>query len=441
MSAAAAAAPAAVPVPSALRKLVGAGARGRGGPFGVLDVGTSKLCCLVVRPRQGRGVQILGRGYQLAEGLKAGEVVDAEAAEASILAALHEAEQQAGEVLRGVVVAVSGGRPRSSYVRVAIALNGRAAVEADLALLLDRARRAAASPEREVIHAVPLELTIDGGRPLRDPCGMAGQKLEMVAHLVTVGGPALRDLLACLDRCHVEAWGAMCASYAGGYACVAEDEIERGCLVLDLGGGTTGIAHFAGGGLTLVDQVPYGGDHVTGDLAYGLSTGRGPAERIKNLYGSVQFRSCDDGTRIEVPLHDGRHVGEVPRTRVTEIVRARVEEILRMVRERLRERDDLLDARPPRSVVLTGGGSQIEGIDELAQELFGLPARCGRPGPLQAAGAPRGAGDDSPCRAAVVGAVGLSLGDDGGLGWSQRIEGSFLSGRLARLGRWLKENF
>ena len=427
-------------VAPAWQRLVGKGPWGRGGPFGVLDIGTAKLCCMIARPRQGRGIELLGRGYQLAEGLKAGEIVDAEAAEASVLATLHEAEQQAGEVLRELVVSMSGGRPQSSYVRVALPLQGRAVSEPDLALLLDRARRAVGTPEREVIHAMPLEMTIDDGRPLRDPCGMTGQKLEVVAHLVTVAGPVLRNILACLERCHIEARGVVCSSYAGGFACLAEDEIERGCLVLDLGGGTTGIAHFAGGGLVLLDQVPYGGDHVTGDLAYGLSTSRSHAERIKNLYGSVQFRSCDDSTRIEVPLVGDQGdvpLGEVPRTRVTEIVLARIEEIMRMVQHRLREHDELLAARPPRSVVLSGGGCQIEGIEELAQDMFGLPARRGLPASLLGAGE----GDRSPCCAAATGTLGLTLGDDGGLGWSQQLEVSFLSSRLARLGRWFKENF
>ena len=427
-------------VASAWRGLVGSGPWGRGSAFGVLDVGSSKLCCYIARPRPGRGVQLLGRGYQLAEGLKGGEIVDADAAETSVLAVLHEAEQQAGETLREIVLAVSGGRPRSSYVRVASQLHGRAVTDSDIQLLLDRARRAASTPEREVLHVLPLEVTVDGGRPLRDACGLSGERLEVAAHLVAVGGPALRNVLACLERCHVEVTRVVCASYAAGVACLAADELERGCLVIDMGGGTTGLAQFAGGRLTLVDQVPYGGDHVTGDLAYGLSTSRQHAERTKNLYGSTQFRSCDDSTRIELPLL-GDHVdlptGEVPRTRVTEIVRARIEEILALARARLEEHGELLAERPPRSVVLTGGGSQLEGMQELVQETFRLPTRCGRPGALQT---PDGL-EDAACCATVAGAVGLTLGDDGGLGWSDQVEVSFLSHRLARLGQWLRENF
>ncbi len=225
-------------------------------------------------------------------------------------------------------------------------------------------------------------------------------------------------------------------------ACLAEDELERGCLVLDMGGGTTGLAHFAGGRLTLVDQVPYGGDHITGDLAYGLSTSRQHAERIKNLFGGTQFRSCDDGTRIEHPLPRrpcrpaDRRGAAHPHHRNR--ARPRRGDSARWRSDRLDEHGELLASRPPRSIVLTGGGSQLEGIEELVQEMFRLPARCGRPGRSADAGraartshaAPR-----RPVRSALV------LGDDGGLGWRDQVEVSMLSHRLARLGQWFRENF
>ena len=155
----------------------------------------------------GRGVQLLGRGYQLAEGLKAGEIVDAEAAETAILAVLHEAEQQAGETLREIVLAVSGGRPQSSYVRVTCQLHGRAVAEADLQLLLDRARRAADARARGPARAPARGHDRRRAVRSRMRCGLSGERLEVVAHLVTVAGPALRNVLACLERCHIEVKG------------------------------------------------------------------------------------------------------------------------------------------------------------------------------------------------------------------------------------------
>jgi cell division protein FtsA len=231
------------------------------------------------------------------------------------------------------------------------------------------------------------------------------------------------------------------ASYAAGLACLAEEETERGCLLIDLGGGSTSLAHFAGGRLALVERVPYGGDHVTKDLAWGLSTGRQPAERIKNLFGGVQWRACDDNTRIEVPVlgdHPELPTGEVPRTRITQIVRARIEEIFLIAQERLRAHVDFLERCPPRSLVLTGGGSQLEGIDELAQEMFGLPARRGRPELIRGAD---GGFESDPCCATASGAVALTLGRDGGRGWSEAGGQGLAASPLVRVGRWLRESF
>lgn len=422
------------------RSVVGKGPRVRSGTLGLLDIGSSKLCCYIARPRSGRGIVLLGRGYQGAEGLRSGEIIDAEAAESAVTAVLHEAEQQAGETLREVYLVVSGGRPESVYVRVTGQLYGRAVAEHDVAQLLARARRAGTTAEREVLHAVPVEMRVDGGRIVRDPIGMSGNRLELVVHLVTVVGASLRNLLACLERCHIGVKGVVSGGYAAGIACLSEEEMDRGCIVVDMGGGTTNLAHFSFGRLALVDQVPYGGDHVTMDLAYGLSTSRVHAERIKTLYGTTVFRSCDDNRRIEVPLlgdHADLPTGEVAQAQITEIVRARVEEIFRLLAKRLDRHDELLATRPPRSVVLTGGASQLEGVAELAEEVLGLPTRCGRPGVLHA----RDGIESSPCCACASGAVGLILGDDGGLGWTEHVELPFLGQRLARLGQWFKENF
>lgn len=404
----------------------------------VIDVGSSKVCCLVIRARAGRGAQILGRAYQEAEGLRAGEVVDADALETSILATLHEAEQQAGLSIRDAVAAMSGGDQASSFHHVSMGLQGRAVDEDDLHRLLGRARRAAADPQRTVLHALPLEVRVDDGRALRDPCGLAGQQLDILAHAVTARTGAVENLRTCLERCHLEVRAIVASSYASGVACLTPEERERGCLALDLGAGATGIAHFAAGRLALVGQVMMGGDHVTRDLSFGLATGRQEAERIKGLYGGVVWRACDDNTRIEIPLV-GDHVdtpsGEVPRTLITQIVRARVEEIFDAAQERLRSHLEFLRARPPRSIVLTGGGSQLDGIDELAREMFGIPARRGRPAVTH--GDDRR--EDDPCCATVSGALQLFLDDDGDLGATTEAPPSGVP--LARLGRWIRESF
>ena len=212
------------------RKMVSARPVARTAPLAVLDLGTSKMCCFIARPRPSRGFALIGRGYQVADGLRAGEIVDAEAVDASLRAVLHEAEEQAGETLREIVVTLSGGAPRSTHVRVSSSLGGRSVSQDDLRRLMRRAHDEVEGEQRAVAHVLPLEVTIDGGRPLRDPRGMSGQRLEMLAHVVSVRAHMLRDVLAALTRCHLVIKGVAVASYAAGFGCLTEDELERGCL-------------------------------------------------------------------------------------------------------------------------------------------------------------------------------------------------------------------
>ena len=422
------------------RGLVSGPTRKRAGPLGVLDIGTSKICCYIVRSLPGQDVHLLGRGYQLAEGLRAGEIVDAEAAETSLLAVIHEAEQQAQLTLRELVVAVSGCQPRSGWHRLSTPLNGRKATQEDVTRLLERARWEAEAADAAVLHLLPLEFTLDGGPGLADPRGLAGQQLDLLAHSVSVAEQPLRNITDCLERCHLDIRAVVAAGYASALACLAAEEMERGCLLIDMGGGTTTLAHCVAGRLALLEQVQYGGDHVTRDLAWGLSTSRQHAERIKNLYGGVQWRSCDEHATVEVPLigdHPELPTGEVARTRITQIIRARIEEIFLLAQDRLREHLEFLQRHPPRSVVLTGGASQLEGIDELAHEMFGLPVRRGRPGLVVGAHGP----ESEPCCATATGAVTLALGQDPRLVWSRASEPSLGASPLARVGRWLRESF
>ena len=412
----------------------------RAGVMGLIDIGSSKLCSYIARPKPGHGFVLAGRGYQIAEGMRAGEIIDAEAAEASILAVINEAEQAAGEQLREIAVTWSGGRPRAQILRIERNLNGRTIGDEDLQWGLELARQQAQTRERAILHILPVEMRVDGGRALRDPRGLSGQTLEMIVSVVTVAVAPLRNLIACLNRCHLDVAEITTSAYAAGIGTLTADEVERGCLLLDMGGGTTNIAHFHGGRLVYVDQVGYGGDHVTRDLAYGLSTSHALAERIKNLYGGVQWRACDDNMRISVPLigdHIEMPTGEVPRTRLTQIIRARVEETLAMVQDRLKENWDLFEKRPPRSVVFTGGACQIEGMEELAEEMFGLPSRVGRPAIVHGGNGV----EDQPCCSAASGGLALVAGNDGGLSWKQSAETPVLTHGLTRITTWLRQNF
>lgn len=401
-------------------------------PVTVLDVGTSKMCCLIARRRDGR-TDILGGGHQLAEGLRGGEIVDADAAEASILAVVHEAEQQAGRTIREVVLALSGGRPESTITTVDVELGGRAVAPADLTHALVHARAQARANGIETLHALPLAITLDGSQPLRDPRGMVGARLRIAVHLVRVATPPLYNLLAAIERCHLDVTGVVAAPYAAGLAILSEDETIFGALVLDLGAGTTGIAHFGDGCLQQLATVPLGAQLITQDLAFGLSTGRAQAERLKTLYGSVLARAGDTRQHLEVPgIGEQPPVEVVSRARLTEIIRPRAEEILQLARARI----DL--ERLPitgRRLVLTGGGSQLEGIVELAEETFRMPARIGR------ARSFGGDFDDLTAATTAAGLLRWADRDDRGLTFGAAAPNRHFTARLARLGQWLRENF
>jgi cell division protein FtsA len=409
--------------------------RARAEPVAVLDVGTNKMCCLIARVRGGR-LELHGGGYQLAEGLRAGGIVDTEAAEASILAVVHEAEQQAGRTVREIVLGLSGGRLESVIKPVDLDLGGRAVAAADIGHALALAKAQARSEGREVLHALPVEITVDDSPRLRDARGMVGHRLHIAVHLVRVPGTALHNLLAAIERCHLDVAAVVAAPYAAGLACLSEDEATFGAVVLDLGAGVTGIARFADGRLHELASLPLGAQHVTQDLAFGLSTGRAQAERLKTLYGSVLARAGDVRQHLEVPgLGDPMRppLQIVSRSRLTEIIRPRVEEILQLARARID-----LDRQPVtgRRLVLTGGGSQLEGIVELAEETFSMPARLGCARPFDA-----GSVQDLTAATTAVGLLRWASEDDGGLTFGANTSNSDFTARLARLGQWLRENF
>jgi cell division protein FtsA len=413
------------------------GSTGRHDAFGVLDVGTTKMCCLIARQGAQGGFELMGMGHQLAEGLRAGEIVDPEAAEASILAVVHEAEHQAGETLRQVVLGVSGGRPHSRHSIIEMELGGRAVRAGDIIQALAHAEAESRSEGVEILHALPVRITLDDGQPLSDPRGMIGHRLRLEVHVVRAAAAALHNLVAAVERCHLDVAGVVATPYAAGLAVLSEEEAAFGALVVDLGGGVTGVARFAGSHLQEIHTVPLGGHHVTQDLAYGLTTGRLEAERLKALYGGVVVRAGDSRERLEVPcLGDP----EAPPRRVIsrgdliDIIRPRIEEIFHLVQQRV-DPDQLPLAG--RRLVLTGGSSQLEGIVELAETRFGMPTRLGR-----ARGLSRG--DGLVALEAVTTSAGLltwAAGDDGGLTLSAGRAPPVATTRLARFGQWLRENF
>jgi cell division protein FtsA len=405
--------------------------------IGIVDIGTSKMCCFIAR-REESEPRITGIGHQISRGVRNGVIVDIDAASQAIRAAVHAAEQMAGETLGEVVVNLSGGFPASRIVKAEINLNGREVSDGDMRRVLDQGHHLKEPAEREVIHSIPVGFSIDQSRGIRDPRGMYGQRLGVNMHVVAAEAGAVRNLASCIGRCRLDIGAVVVSAYAAGLAALVEDETALGVTVLDMGGGSTGIAVFFDGNLVFTDSVPVGGSHVTHDIARGLSTPIAQAERLKTLHGSAIASTADEREVITVPLvgeEDEGQANHVAKSLLTGIIAPRLEETFEMVRDRLEASG--FDKIAGRRVVLTGGASQLHGVRELAALILDKQIRSGRP--LRIEGLAEAMA--GPAFATSAGLVHFAL--------SERVEtprrGRALTeepgGLFDRVGQWLRENF
>ena len=410
----------------------------RSAAIAALDVGTSKVCCFIAHGEDDGALRIAGIGFHASRGLRAGAVVDMEAAEESILAAVHHAEEMADETIREVYLSFSAGTPQSHSVAVEVALNGHEIDDADLRRALAQGQLNGNAGERKLIHSIPVGYTIDGSRGIRDPRGMYGERLGVTIHSITAQPGPIRNLTSCVSRCHLDVADCVVSAYASGLACLVEDERKLGVTLIDMGGGATSMAVFIDDDIVHADVVPVGGNHITNDIARGLSTPIGYAERMKALYGGVLAGADDDRETIDVRLiGEGEDAGAnpVPRSQLIRIIRPRVEEIFEMARARL-EASGFAD-KAGRRMVLTGGASQLQGISGLAMQMFGKTVRLGRPRDIQGLAEATGGPAYSTC-------AGL-------LHYAQRRRAAppepmtgthvLAAGRLGRIGQWLHEHF
>src|SRR5579872_2797268 len=411
--------------------------RARGEAIGVLDIGTTKMCCFIAR-RDEPLPHIVGIGHQIARGIKNGVITDIEAASQAILTTVHAAEQMSGEHLSEVVVNLSGGFAASRMIKTEINLNGREVSDANMRRVLEQGFRVREPAERTVIHSVPVGFAIDGSRPVRDPRGMYGYKLAVNMHVVTAESAAVRNVANCLGRCRLEIAAVVASPYASGLAALVDDESELGVTVIDMGGGTTTLAVFFDGNLVFSDSVPVGGSHVTNDIARGLSTPIAHAERMKTLYGSAITSAVDEREMISVPQvgeEDDGQANHVPKSLLVGIIAPRLEETFELVRDRLEQSG--FDKLVGRRIVLTGGACQLPGTRELAALILDKQIRIGRP--LRIAGLAEAT--NGPAFATTAGLVHFAF--------SERAEiprhGPALTeepgGLIGRVGHWLREYF
>jgi len=419
------------------------GGGGGGRIVGVLDIGTSKVCCLIARvdPRWLSGdarvaPQILGVGHQRSRGVKAGVITDLDEAEQAVRAAVGEAERRADVTLEEVFVAVSCGRLRSQ-IFAAHADVERGIVTADeIERVMAGGQAYVERDERALIHMNRLGFKLDGVPGGRDPRGLAARKLSVDLHAVTADAPPIRNLLLVLEKCFLSATGLVAAPYASALAVTTPEERRLGVTCIDIGGGTTTFATFADGRFIGTDAVLVGGNGITNDIARALQTPLAQAERIKALYGTVVGAQSDEHEVFTYPLTGGEP-GATARTtkaRLAQVIRPRVSAMLTHVAERLGRRGAI--AGTGDHVVMTGGTAELSGMAEFAANALGRPVRIGNP--AQSVQLPQTL--QSAAFATVVGLI--SAGLAGGFeARSEVVSGVASSGYLGRVGQWLREGF
>lgn len=408
------------------------------GLIAALDIGSTKICCLIAQSAADGSIRVIGVGHHAAEGMRGGAVIDMDAAQTTILTAVTAAEELAGDRIREVFVNVSGGNLGSETYGVEIAISGREIADSDMRRALAQGNSIEQAPDRELLHCIPVGFSIDSTRGIRDPRGMFADTLGIDMHFVTARTATLRNLANCIERCHLDIEAAVAGPYASGLACLVEDEIDLGVTIVDMGGGTTSIAVFYDGEVIHTDSIPVGGQHVTSDIARGLATTIAHAERMKTLYGSAIPSPSDECEVIDVPLigeENATQANHVPRSLLNGIIRPRMEETFEMVRARLELAG--VDRIAGRRLVLTGGASQLQGVRELATLILEKQVRMGRPmrinGLAEATSGPAFAASTGLLRFAAEKHAAArdtiqALSAGGGRGFG-------------RIGQWIKENF
>jgi len=356
-----------------------------------LDIGTSKIACMIARLRpcppsgalRGRShaAELIGYSQIQSRGVKAGAVVDLAECEQAVRQAVAEAERMAKVRVESVLLSVSGGRLQGQLIEAASDIRGGAVTPADVTRVTSTGMRHATGEGRTVLHALPVSYALDGVKGIRDPRGMVARQFGVDMNVVTADATVARNLMLVVERCHLNVEAMAASPYVAGLSVLSDDEADLGAAVIEMGAGCTTIATYSAGRFVHASGFAVGGHHITMDLARGLSACIADAERIKTLYGTVLTGGSDARELMSVPTAGDDHEREVPqivsRATIANIVRHRAEEIFEMVRDRLA--DSPFAAEPKARIVLSGGASQLSGLVELATQILGRPVRVGRP--------------------------------------------------------------
>lgn len=396
-----------------------------------LDIGTTKVACLVGEITD-EGIDIIGVGTQPCSGLKKGVVVNIDSTVAAIAKAVEEAEHMAGVEITQVYAGIAGSHIKAFHSEGVVAIRDREVRPGDIERVIDAAKAVSIPQDREILHVVPREFSIDQQDGIKEPLGMAGVRLEARVHIVTAASASAQNIIKCCTRCGLEVQDLVLEPYATAESVLHSDEKELGVALLDIGGGTSDLVVFSEGALVHTIVLPIGGHQLTNDIAVGLRTPMTEAERLKHRHGCAMSSLIADDEMIEVPSVGGRPPRVMPRTVLSEILQPRVDEIFSLVRDEL-ERCGLSETLAS-GMVVTGGSTILQGLPELAEEILGMPVRRG---------VPQGVGGLSdvvktPIYATAVGLVLYGARKQDGLLLSQNSE---RRGVWRRMRSWFAEVF
>ncbi|AKJ94258.1 MULTISPECIES: cell division protein FtsA [Thioalkalivibrio] len=342
-----------------------------------LDVGTSKIEAVVGELTEEGEIEIIGIGSSPSRGLKKGVVVNIESTVQSIQRAVEEAELMAGCEIHSVYTGIAGSHIKSYNSTGVVAIKDGEVVAGDVDRVIDAARAIAIPADQRILHVLPQEYIIDEQEGIREPIGMSGVRLEAKVHLVTGAVSAAQNIVKCVERCGLRVDDIILEQLASSYSVLSEDEKDLGVCLVDVGGGTTDIAVFAHGAIMHTAVIPIAGDQVTNDIAVALRTPTQYAEELKIKYACALRSLADPSESIEVPGVGDRAARRLSRQTLASVVEPRYEELLQLVQAELRRSgtEEMIAA----GVVLTGGSSRMEGVVDLAEEVFHMPVRLGVP--------------------------------------------------------------
>jgi cell division protein FtsA len=345
------------------------------------DLGTKKVCAIIGEITEEKKVEIVGIGLVDSHGgVRNGVVVNLDAATEAIKRAREEAELMAGVEIASAYVGISGAHIKSFNSRGVVAVSGknREITREDIHRVIDQSKAVSIPPDREIIHIIPQEFVVDEQDGIKDPLGMCGIKLEVNVHIVTSAITSAQNLRACFERADIEIEEIVLNQIATAASTLTPDEMELGVGLIDIGAGTTEVAIFERGSLWYTCTIPLGGDNFTNDIAVGLRTPISEAEKIKKKYGCLLGTGFDESETIEVPsVGKGKRPRVLSRQILADIIQPRAEEIFRLVDSDIKRMG--FEKSLNSGLVLTGGTALLEGIEEIAEEIFDLPVRRGEP--------------------------------------------------------------